>query len=306
MESPTELSEAEVAVVRDIVAHRCGFFLGEAHQMYLGRRIGERVQELGLGFAGYVERLQTSPTGSGELQALVERLCIYETRFMRDPPDLRALACFILPQLGREIRRSGRKRLRVVSAGCSTGQEAYSLAMILEEARAELGETEAEVVGLDLSTDALSRAQSGRYSEREVASLDAWRRDRYLRRVGDEFEIVPELRNRVRFLQANLSRDLPVSQVDVIFCRNVLIYFSTEVRQAVIRSLLAALRLGGYLVVGSADSTWGHRDVLEVIRTSGTLVFRRVKAMLPSPAAVPPAGLDAVPGGAVRLRGAGG
>lgn len=274
------LSEAEVAAVRDVVTQRCGFFLGEAHAMYLERRIGERVQELGVGVDAYLDLLRKSPTGGGELQALVERLAVYETRFMRDPPDFRALACFILPQLAREMRRTGRRRMRVVSAGCSTGQEVYSLAMIVEEARAELGDAKVEVIGLDLSSDALERAQSGRYTTREIASLDRWRQERYFHPCGGELvEVSPLLRERVRFLQANLAADLPVTQVEVIFCRNVLIYFSPDTRQLVIRSLLAALRLGGYLVVGSADSMWAHRDFLQVTRTSGTVVFRRIKSM---------------------------
>lgn len=309
MTGPLTLCESDIDAVLSIVTQRCGFFLGEAHATYLRRRISERVLESGVGLDAYMERLRASPVGGGELQILVERLCIYETRFMRDPPDFRALACFILPQLAREMRRSGRNRMRLVSAGCSTGQEVYSLAMIVEEAKAELGDAVAEVIGLDLSSEALERAQRGRYTPREVMTLDPWRQARYFRPAGDEMEVVPSLRKRVRFMQTNLAGDLPVSQVEVVFCRNVLIYFSAETRQAVIRSLLATLRLGGYLVVGSADSMWGHRDFLQVTRTSGTVVFRRVKSMtattapLTSMAAGTPSVGDEA--GAARLRSAG-
>jgi chemotaxis methyl-accepting protein methylase len=274
-----ELREVEVAAVRDIVAQRCGFYLGEPHAGYLGRRIADRIQDLRLDFPSYLQRLRESPVSGGELQALVERLCIYETRFMRDAPDFRALACFVLPQLARELRQTGRRRVRVVSAGCSTGQEAYSLAMILEEAKTELGDAVVEVIGVDLSAEALERGRRGIYTGRELAALDPWRRQRYFQPRGADFEIVPRLRERVRFVQANLARDLPVTQVEVIFCRNVLIYFNAAQRHQVVRSLLAALRLGGYLIVGSADSMWAHRDVLQVMRTSGTIVFRRVKSM---------------------------
>jgi chemotaxis methyl-accepting protein methylase len=283
----SELSQFEVAAVRDVVAAKCGFFLGEAHQRYLGTRVAERINELGTPFQTYLEHLRDSPTGTGELQALLERLCIYETRFMRDPPDFRALSCCVLPLLVREMRRSGRQRLRVVSAGCSTGQEAYSLAMILHEAAPELRELAFEVVGLDISGDALDRARRGRYSAREVAALDQWRRERYLVPAGGEFEIAPWLRERCRFLQANLATDCPITQVEIIFCRNVLIYFNNVQRQEVIRSLLAMLRLGGFLIVGSADSTWEHRDVLQTIRVSGSIVFRRFKAMKMGGAGIP-------------------
>jgi len=275
----SELSQFEVAAIRDVVVEKCGFFLGEAHERYLRTRVAERLSELGTPFPTYLEHLRDSPTGKGELQALLERLCIYETRFMRDPPDFRALACCVLPLLVREMRRSGRRRLRVVSAGCSSGQEAYSLAMVLHEAAPELRDIAFEVVGLDISGDALDRARRGRYSAREVAMLEDWRRERYLVPVDGEYEVVPWLRERCRFLQANLATDCPITQVEVIFCRNVLIYFNTVQRQEVIRWLLAMLRLGGFLIVGSADSIWAHKDVLQTLRVSGSVVFRRVKAM---------------------------
>jgi chemotaxis protein methyltransferase CheR len=275
----SQLKQHEVAAVRDVVLQHCGFFLGEPHERYLHCRVSERMQELGSEFPAYLERLEKSPVGGGELQVLVERLCIYETRFMRDPADFRALACCILPLLTREMRRTGRRRLRVVSAGCSTGQEAYSLAMILHEAKPELRDIAVEIVGLDMSGDALQRARTGRYSDREAATLDPWRRERYFVARGTEYEVVPWLRERVRFLQCNLSKVIPITQVEVIFCRNVLIYFNPSQRQEVIRALLASLRLGGFVVVGSADSTWEHRDVLQPIRVSGTIVYRRVKAM---------------------------
>jgi len=274
-----QLNHQEVAAVREIVSRRCGFFLGKPHERYLDCRVSERMRELGSNFSAYIDRLETSPVGGGELQTLVERLCIYETSFMRDAADLRALACCALPLLAREMRRSERRRLRVVSAGCSSGQEAYSLAMLLHEAKPELREISFEVVGLDMSGDALQRARSGRYSEREVATLDGWRRQRYLVGHGSGYEIVPWLRERVRFLQCNLAEVIPITQVEVIFCRNVLIYFSPTQRQQVIRSLLASLRLGGFLVVGSADSMREHRDLLQAIRVSGTIVYRRFKTM---------------------------
>jgi len=155
------------------------------------------------------------------------------------------------------------------------------LAMMLHEAAPDRGDIGFEVVGLDISGDALDRARSARYSERELASLDRWRRERYFLPRDKEYEVVPWLRERVRFLQCNLATTIPIFQVEVIFCRNVLIYFSPIQRQEVLRSLLASLRLGGFLVTGSADSTWEHRDVLQPIRVSGTIVYRRFKAMEP-------------------------
>jgi chemotaxis protein methyltransferase CheR len=270
-----ELPDWQVAWVRDAVAARCGLYLGGPHEAHLSSHVATRMRDLALSFGDYARLLQESPVSGGELQTLIERLCIHETSFLRDPGQFHALARFILPQLARDAVRDGRRRVRLISAGCSTGQEAYSLAMIAEESRPLLEDIEVEVVGLDVSGDAIERAARGRYSAREVAMLDSWRRDHYLQPVGTEFEITPELRRGVRWLRCNLTGALPVTQVDVIFCRNVLIYFQGAQRDALVRNLVAALRRGGFFVPGFADSLQAHRDILEPIRTNGTVIFRR-------------------------------
>jgi chemotaxis protein methyltransferase CheR len=277
-----ELPDWQVAWVRDAVAARCGLYLGGPHEAHLSGQVAARMKELRVGFGDYVRVLQDSPAGSGELQTLIERLCIYETSFFRDPNHFHALARFVLPQLVREAARVGRRRVRLVSAGCSTGQEAYSLAMIVDESTPLLQGVEVEVVGLDVSGDAIERAMRGVYTGRDVASVESWRRDRHFRRAGDDYAVTSKLQGSVRWLRCNLAGALPISQVDVIFCRNVLIYFQGPQREAIVRNLVAALRRGGFLVVGYADSLLAHRDVLESIRTNGTLIFRRSLRPLPS------------------------
>jgi chemotaxis methyl-accepting protein methylase len=279
------LEDWQVSMVRDLVAHRSGLYLGQPHHLFLERTVTERMRETSGDFSSYLSQLQASPPGGGELQVLVERLCIHETSFMRDPSDFRALANYILPRLAEEVREHGRRRLRLVSAGCSTGQEAYSIAMVVEEASLGLPDVRIEVVGLDLSSEALERARRGLYSRKEVMTLEPWRLQRFFQPCGDDYEIVPSLRQKVRFMNANLASDLPITQVDVIFCRNVLIYFSPSQRYAIVRTLLAVLRLGGYLILGSADSVSAHRDVLEPVRTNGAVVFRRVRGLARAAAA---------------------
>ncbi|HUI27699.1 MAG TPA: protein-glutamate O-methyltransferase CheR [Candidatus Kryptonia bacterium] len=271
-----ELPDWQVAWVRDTVAARCGLYLGGPHEAYLSSQVVARMRDRGLSFGDYARLLQDSPAGAGELQALIERLCIHETRFFRDPEQFDALARFIVPQLVREAERVGRRRLRLVSAGCSTGQEAYSLAMIAAESQPLLGEVEVEVVGFDVSSDAIDKALRGVYPARDVAMLEPWRRELYFRPLAGEFEVAPMLRRAVRWLRCNLTNGLPVTQVDVIFCRNVLIYFQGAQRDALIRNLVAALRRGGFFVAGHADSLQAYRDILEPIRTNGAVFFRRV------------------------------
>jgi chemotaxis methyl-accepting protein methylase len=140
-----------------------------------------------------------------------------------------------------------------------------------------LDDIDVEVVGLDVSGEAIDKAMRGVYPQRELANLDAWRRERYFRPVGTAYEVATSLRRGVRWLRCNLSDGLPVTQVDVIFCRNVLIYFQGAQRDALVRNLVAALRRGGFIVVGYADSLQPYRDILEPIRTNGTVIFRRIQ-----------------------------
>jgi chemotaxis protein methyltransferase CheR len=275
MSRSPELPYWQVAWVRDTVAQRCGLYLGGPHENYLSSQVALRMCEMQLDFGRYCQLLQDSPLGAGELQTLIERLCIYETSFLRDAEHFQALARFILPQLARDAARTGRGRLRLLSAGCSTGQEAYSLAMTVEESRPILEDLAVEVVGIDVSGDALDRAHRGVYSEREIAPLEPWRRRRYFHPAGAQFEVVPGLHQAVRWLRCNLAVELPVTQVDVIFCRNVLIYFHGVQRDALVRNLVAALRRGGFLVTGYADSLHAYRSLLQPIRTNGTVIFRR-------------------------------
>jgi chemotaxis methyl-accepting protein methylase len=276
MSRALKLPEWQVMWVRDAVAARCGLYLGGPHEAYLSAQVAKRMEEMQVNFADYARMLQESPTGAGELQTLIERLCIHETGFLRDPSHFQAVARFVLPQLAREAQRCGRQRLRLVSAGCSTGQEAYSLAMMVHEGRTLLGEIEAEVVGFDVSGDVIERAARGVYPAREVMNLSAWRRQHYFRPVGTEYAVIPALQRAVRWLRWNLTGGLPLTQVDLIFCRNVLIYFQEPQRDAVVHNLASALRRGGFLVAGYADSLQAYRDILDPIRVSGAVVFRRV------------------------------
>lgn len=272
------LEDWQVQAVRDLVAERCGFYLGEPHMRYLQMRIGERMIERGTTFTRYLEELRGCRSGDGELQTLLERLCIYETSFFRDPAEFDALRDYVLPVLAREARQQHRRRIRLVSAGCSTGQEAYSMAMVVREFGIADFPAPVEIAGFDLSARAIERARRGWYSEREVASLPPWRRTLHFRRDGEGYTVVPELRDLVRFHQANLAEGIPFTQVDLIFCRNVLIYLDRPTRFRVMRGLIRSLRLGGFLVVGGADSVSPHRELLDPVRTHGTLLYRRARS----------------------------
>jgi chemotaxis protein methyltransferase CheR len=198
------------------------------------------------------------------LQSLVNRVTVQESAFFRHPDHFEVLANDILPGLVPPVT--------IWSAGCANGQEAYSLAMVLEEQGVQ-----GSVVATDLSTTALARTTAARYSTREVAGLSAPRIARHLTRDGDAWEVNPSLRSRVTTLRHNLITDLPghVDVCQVVFCRNVLIYFSPEHAKTFLDRLAGALAPGAHLILGSAESLWQVTDRFQAVRLGDSFAHRR-------------------------------
>jgi chemotaxis methyl-accepting protein methylase len=198
------------------------------------------------------------------LQSLVDRVTVQESAFFRHPDHFEVLANDILPGLDPPVT--------IWSAGCANGQEAYSLAMVLEEQAIQ-----GTVVATDLSTTALARTTAARYSTREIAGLSASRIARHLTRDGDAWEVNASLRSRVRTLRHNLITDLPghVDVCQVVFCRNVLIYFSPEHAKAFLDRLAGALAPGAHLILGSAESLWQVTDRFQAVRLGDSFAHRR-------------------------------
>jgi chemotaxis methyl-accepting protein methylase len=229
--------------------------------------------------AAYYELL-SSASGSAEWDALVERLTNHETSFFRHPQSFDALRIQMLPEL-RAAKPAG-SRLSLWSAGCSTGQEAYSIAMC---AMAENPRGEFTVWGSDISQQAIKGARTGRFGPRAIATIPEIYRQRFLRATstpaGTEYSIVDELRERVRFMTTNLVEpDGFRASHDVVFCQNVLIYFSpAAVTQAVAR-LAASVAIGGYLVLGPGEAPHDRPPGLEPVVVNGVRAYQRRSARL--------------------------
>lgn len=203
-------------------------------------------------------RLAGDPVrGPGTLARLVDEVTIKETSFFRDRRQLEAIAWHLLLD---RARAGGSGTVRVWSAACATGQEAYTLAMLASEAFAP-GPAPVHVLGTDIAASALATAASGRYVARRLRGIGQHERRRYFTEDGDDVVVSEALRDLVEFAPHNLARDpIPPPRTgafDLIVCRNVLIYFDGETVEQVIHSLEGALRPGGMLVLGSADALCG-------------------------------------------------
>jgi len=228
----------------------------------------------------YYGRLVSEPDGGPEWDGLIERLTNHETSFFRHPPSFEALRTSILPEL--RDRRAPGGRISVWSAGCSTGQEAYSLAMLAADTAASAPDV--MVWGSDISHAAIKIARSGRYGHRAVATVPAGYRERFFRSAGDdsmEFDVVDDVQQRVRFRTTNLVEPVGFQPShDIIFCHNVLIYFSPAAVTRAVTWLASCLAVGGFLLLGPGEAPSERPAGLEAIAVNGVRVFQRRSARI--------------------------
>ncbi len=272
------LPEQAFRLLREIFHERFGLWFHDDLRFLLELRLGPRLALHGLrDFDAYQRFLRLDPRGPAEILDAVEVLTTSETYFYREPEQLRALEREILPALERE--RSGERRLRLLSAGCATGEEAYTLAAQLLDSGRFAG-WDLVVHGVDLSRRCLARAQAGSYGEQAFRSPEGTELRRWFQLREGRWVADGALRRMVRFGAANLldGEGLPVEPVDVILCRNVLLYFDSPARRQVLRHLHARLRPGGWLLLGHAESLLQLSADFELVRLDRELVFRRPRA----------------------------
>jgi chemotaxis protein methyltransferase CheR len=276
------LSPRDFARLSAFIEARYGIHLPPAKRTLLEARLGKRVRELGLpGFGAYCDRV-LGGAASDELLLLVDRVTTHKTEFFREPAHFELLVHAALPAL-RPPGAAHPEPLRVWSAGCSTGEEPYTLAMVLAEAAATGALRDRrgfEILATDVSAGVLRIAEEGVYTEALVCPVPLPLRRRWLlRSVADEnvVRVRRVLRERVHFRPLNLlDEDYGIRQpVDAIFCRNVLIYFERALQLAIVERLVQTLAPGGFLFLGHSETLQGTPFQLESIAPT---VYRRAGA----------------------------
>ncbi len=268
------------AFVADLVGRRSAIRLDPGKEYLVESRLGPMARERGLGLDEYVRRLRAGAPDD-ELAAVVEAMTTNETSWFRDVAPFAALRPHVLPLL----RAAGATdRLRIWSAACSTGQEPYSILMALGDG---LDLPSVEIVATDLNEQVLARAREGVYSQLEVnRGLPAAMLVRHFDRVGAHWRVRADLRAKVQFRRHNLMDPAPAGPFDLVFLRNVLIYFDLPTKRAVLDRIVRALRPGGLLVLGAAETTLGVHDGFERVEAGGAVLHRPLPAGSPLPAAL--------------------
>ncbi|MBX7219012.1 MAG: protein-glutamate O-methyltransferase CheR [Blastocatellia bacterium] len=276
-----DLTPLDLELWSGLIEKRCGLNFEQSRVHSLKRGLSERLEATGFSSYGdYYRYVAFNPKGEAEWKYLLEILVNHETCFFRHAPSFEALHTHIFPTLLREKTARNESAFRLWSAACSTGEEAYSLAMAALE---KIPPTvfRLEVVGSDISESVLERARTGRYKSFSLRSEFPAYRERYLRQVSKipqpVFEVTEPVRKLVTFSFFNLidQDTYPKLLQDVIFCQNALIYFKTEVRLDIVKNLCARLSPGGFLVLGPGEVIGLKLPEVRTVRLENTLVYQR-------------------------------
>ena len=282
--APAGLATREEEALHQILTHlhsRTGHDFSQYKRATVLRRIERRIHVSGkTTFADYLAYLQQR---DDEVHALFADMLISVTAFFRDPAIFATLAERILPGLFAD--RTATQQIRIWVPGCATGEEAYSLAMLLLE---QIGDAETypeiQIFASDLDEAALTTARAGRYLKTIEADVDAERLQRFFTKDGDYYRIKKEVRKLVLFANHSLLTDPPFSRLDLISCRNLLIYLDRPLQQQIFQLFHYALRPGSYLFLGSSEHAEGAATLFRVVNRACRIYQRRTQTNEPRPA----------------------
>lgn len=258
-------------LLRDLVHSYCGIYFDDGSKFLVERRLARRLEERRVRtFEEYYHFLRYDRKREEELAVLVDNLTTNETYFFRESPQLRAFSEEILPELRTTL--AGRKTLRIWSAGCSTGEEPYTIAMLLLESGAWWHDWQVEILGSDINQRVLHTARKGVYKKTSHRVSTPEMINKYFVEEGrGDYRIIDRVRELVSFSYVNLLdpyKTSLINNMDVIFCRNVIIYFDRDAKKKVVESFHDKLRDGGYLLLGHSES---------LINISNAFVLRTLK-----------------------------
>lgn len=274
------VSDTEFIQLRDFLYQQCGIFIAENRKYLVENRLSSRLRELGLrSFGEYYNYLRYDANRSVEMNKLFESMTTNETSFFRNGPQLDVFRDKVLIPLLNEQRAKGQKKLRIWSAGCSSGEEPYTLAIILHEVlKQEISSWDIKITANDLSLAMLASARKGLYNDYAIRTTPPDMLAKYFAREGNLYRIAPALQKLVNFGQINLSDKVQLSKVErshIVFCRNVIIYFDDEMKRSVINAFYDNLLPGGYLLIGHSESLHNISRAFKPDHYAGSIVYRK-------------------------------
>jgi chemotaxis protein methyltransferase CheR len=270
------LNEHELSEIRMLIEERTGIHFDASRERFFSTRVLEHLRERG--HVRGTDLLRAIRKTNVEYEALLERLLTQETTFFRYPAVYEAFEKRVLPELHVKKFWKNPRTLRVWSAGCSTGEEPYSIAITIMDTLSFAEAWEVEILATDIGRLALKHAERGVYAGRSIASVNEKQLAAHFAPVNGGYQIKNRIRKMVNFAQMNLASPVYIGRMDLIFCMNVLIYFSEERRHAMVQRFYEALEPGGYLFLGHSESISQMPVKFQAIVLGDCILYRKPTA----------------------------
>lgn len=271
----------ELLRLRDLVYEKTGMYFPDEKSYWFEGRFSRRMKALGIpSYSEYLKRLSNGDSGRKEFVKLMDEMTINETSFFRNKPQFSAFERIILPEVLQSKQKDSVRRLKIWSAGCSSGEEVYTLAMIIDHYRdMDLEEWKIEIHGTDISERVLRLAERGVYNDYSVKNMPEEYLEKYITHTNEGYVVEDRLKKYIRFSYLNLNDDMNMvfmKDFDVVFCKNVLIYFDRESKKRVIQHFFNSLVMGGYLFIGFSESLFGVENRFKLIHYPGGMAYRKI------------------------------
>jgi len=270
------LSEHELSEIRMLIEERTGIHFDASRERFFSARVREHLHERG--YARGSEMLRAIRKTNVEYEALLEKLLTQETSFFRYPAVFEAFEKRVLPELHAKKFWKNPRTLRVWSAGCSTGEEPYSIAISILDSLSLAEAWDVEILATDIGRQALKHAERGVYSGRSLTEVSEKQLSAHFSPLNGGYQVKPRIRKMVSFVQMNLTSPVYVGKMDLIFCMNVLIYFSEERRLGMVQRFFDALEPGGYLFLGHSESISKMPVKFQAIVLGDCILYRKPTA----------------------------
>jgi len=270
------ISNEDFNKFREYFYRKTGISFEPSKRYFVDKRLVERIEATNsANFRSYFIMLRFQASGE-ELQQLTNLMTVNETYFMREDYQFKCLVYSILPEIA--LRKNKNETIRIWSIPSSSGEEPYSIAMYLLEHWPGIHDWNVEIISSDIDTGILHKARTGRYSARSVHKIPADWMKRYFTRIGSEFQINEDLRQTVEFTRVNLAEPAdtrPYRNFDIIFCRNLLIYFDDVSRKSAVETFYDALKPHGFICLGHSESMSRISSIFKVRKFPETIVYQR-------------------------------
>jgi len=276
-----KISDQEFSNLRDFIYDKCGIYVADNRKYLLENRLANRLKKLNLrNFDEYYNYLRYDAGRERELRKLFEVITTNETSFYRNPPQLEVFQNQVLNDVLSDCRKKD-KKLRIWSAGCSTGEEPYTISMILHEIlKAEMPAWDIKITANDLSERVLESARRGIYNDYTLRTTAPEIAKRYFTMDNGTNTIKDEVKKLVNFGQINLKDRLQLRRVErsqIVFCRNVIIYFDDEMKKQVFNAFYDNLLPGGYLIIGHSESLHNITRAFKPVHYPGAIIYRKAE-----------------------------